>query len=68
MISMFGLFLFVVRLTCHAVDVEYSEKVVSDHELDGFGWSLATSHHRLVIGAPYDYNWHGSVMVKMVFV
>ena len=66
MISIFELFfVFAVRLsTCLAVDVEYSEKVVSDHKRDGFGWSLATSYHKLVIGAPRDDLWRGSVMVE----
>ena len=58
-------FLFFVRLsTCHnVVDVEYSHRVVSDHKGDWFGVSLATSHHKLVIGAPWDDNNRGSVMV-----
>ena len=50
--------------TCHNVlDVEYSERVVSDHEGDLFGYSWATSCHKLVIGAPWDDNTRGSVMV-----
>ena len=59
------LFVFAFHLsTCHnAVDIEYSEKVVSDHKYDAFGYSLATSHHKLVIGAPYDDDYRGSVMV-----
>ena len=53
------LFVFVVRLsTCHAVDVEYREKVLSGRKGDWFGVSLATSYHMLVIGAR-----SGSVMV-----
>ena len=65
MFSMLALLLIsVVRLsTCHNIlDVEYSERVFSDTEGDGFGFSLATSHHKLVIGAPND-NGRGSVMV-----
>ena len=55
------LFVFAVHLsTCHVIDVEYRDKVVSDHKGDGFGVSLATSHHKLVIGAPWG---GGSVMV-----
>ena len=58
------LFVFVVHSsTCHILDVEYSERVVSDHKDDWFGNSLATSHHKLVIGAPTDDNSRGSVMV-----
>ena len=58
------LFVFVVHFsTCHILDVEYSERVVSDHKHDGFGYSLATSYHKLVIGAPWDDNKRGSVMV-----
>ena len=59
------LFVFAFHLpTCHnAVDIEYSDKVVSDHKGDGFGRSLATSHHKLVIGAPSDNKWRGSVVV-----
>ena len=59
------LFVFAVQLSiCHAVDVEYSEKVVSDHTGDGFGESLATSYQQLVIGAPNDGEHEsGSVMV-----
>ena len=57
-------FVFVVHLsTCHAVDVEYSKQIVSDHEGDRFGKSLATSYNELVIGAPGDDNCRGSVMV-----
>ena len=58
------LFVFVVHSsTCHNLDVEYSERVVSDHKGDLFGFSLATSHHKLVIGAPFDDNSRGSIMV-----
>ena len=28
-----------------------------------FGWSLATSHHKLVVGAPFDNKRRGSIMV-----
>ena len=66
MFSMFGLLLvFVVRLsTCHnTVDVEYSEKVISDRKNDWFGNSLATSGHMLVVGAPMDDNHRGSITV-----
>ena len=52
---MFGLLLvFAVQLsTCHnAVDVEYSKKIVSDRKGDAFGYSLATSNHKLVVGVP----------------
>ena len=60
-------FVFVIHLsTCHAVDVEYTKQVVSDHEGDRFGKSLATSYHKLVIGAPGDDNCRGSVMVGEV--
>ena len=63
------LFVFVVRQsTCRLVDVEYSEKLVSDHKGDLFGWSLATSHNKLVIGAPWDDNKRGSIMVDKVRV
>ena len=58
------LFVLVVHLclsTCHFHDVEYSEKVVSDQKGDFFGWSLATSYQKLVVGALKD--GHGSVMV-----
>ena len=59
-----GLLVIVVHLTtCHVVDVEYREKVVSDRKSDGFGKSLATSHHKLVIGAPFDNNDRGLVIV-----
>ena len=60
--SMFALlFVFAVRLsTCHnLIDVEYSDEIVSDHKSDSFGESLATSHHKLVIGAPWDDNLRG---------
>ena len=59
------LFVFVLNLSfCHdIVDVEYSEKVVSDRKGDGFGSSLATSLHKLVVGAKHDDNWRGSVTV-----
>ena len=61
---MLFLFVYVLRLsTCLAVDVQYTERVVSDHEGDGFGWSLTTSYHKLVIGSPVDDNLRGSVMV-----
>ena len=66
---MFMLFVFVVRLsTCHNVNVEFSKKLVSDRKGDGFGYSLATSQHKLVIGAPFADLWSttdypGSVMV-----
>ena len=55
----------VVRLsTCLAVEVEYSKKIVSDHKGDEFGKSLASSHHKLVIGAPWDNGRRGSVVVE----
>ena len=59
------LFVFVFRVsTCHNVlDVEYSEKIVSDRKDDWFGRSLAKSYHKLVIGAPKDDNRRGSVMM-----
>jgi len=60
------LFVLVVHLlsTCHTIlDVEFCERVVSDHKGDGFGYSLATSYHKLVIGAPWDDNRRGSVIV-----
>ena len=58
------LFVLVAHISnCLAVDVEYSEKIVSDHKGDWFGVSLATFDHKLVIGAPEDYNSRGSVMV-----
>ena len=64
---MFMLFVFVVRLaTCHNIlDVEYTEKIVSDRKDDGFGSSLATSYQKLVIGAPHVdlSDAPGSVMV-----
>ena len=58
--------MFVVHMsTCHiAVDVEYSKKIVSDRKGDAFGYSLATSNHKLVVGAPWDDNYHVSVMVN----
>ena len=50
--------------TCHEIlDVEYSERVVSDHRGDWFSVSLATSNHKLVIGAPYDDIRRGSIIV-----
>ena len=49
--------------TCHAVEVEYSKKIVSDRKHDGFGNSLATYHNKLVIGAPDDDNDRGSVIM-----
>ena len=52
--------------TCQGLDVEYSARLVSDHKGDAFGWSLATSYRKLVIGAPpspMDKNKRGSVMV-----
>ena len=56
---MFALFfVFIIHLSpCVAVvDVEYSFKYSyegqSDHEHDYFGFSLATSNHKLVVGAP----------------
>ena len=49
--------------TCLAVEVEYSKKIVSDREGDEFGYSLATSHHKLVIGAPWYNGRRGSVVV-----
>ena len=60
------LFVFTVHLclsTCHVVDVEYRDKIVSDHKYDWFGRNLATSYHKLVIGALNDDNHRGSVMV-----
>ena len=37
--------------------------MVSDHQDDGFGYSLSTSYKKLVIGALWDNNGRGSVMV-----
>ena len=57
-------FVFVVHSsTCHNLDVEYIKRVVSDHTADAFGVSLATSHQKLVVGAPLDDNNRGSVLV-----
>ena len=64
MFMMLLLFVSIVCLsTCHAVEVEYSKKIASDRKGDWFGTSLATSHHKLVIGAPYDDNQRGSIIV-----
>ena len=59
------LFAFVAHFsTCHYVlDVEYSKRIVNDRKGDWFGYSLATSHHRLVIGAAFDDDERGSVVV-----
>ena len=57
-----GLVLFQV-VQC-VLGLEFSRKIVSDREDDGFAFTLATSHHRLVIGAIEDHDGRGSVMVN----
>ena len=69
--KMFVLFFaLIIRLsTCDDVvdDVEYSFKYSyegqSDHKGDGFGYSLATFNHKLVVGAPGYNNTGGSITV-----
>ena len=63
------LFVSIIHLSpCVAVaDVEYSFKYSyegqSDHEHDYFGFSLATSNHKLVVGAPAYHDGRGSITV-----
>ena len=45
------------------IKVEYTKTIVSDHKGDGFAWSLTTSNKKLVISAPWDNNYRGSLMV-----
>ena len=48
---------------CVDEDIQFTHRVVSGKKGDRFALSLATSYHRLVVGAPLD-NRKGSVMVE----
>ena len=49
---------------CVDEDIQFSHRVVSGKKGDLFAVSLSTSFHRLVVGAPWDNDKKGSMMVE----
>jgi len=55
--------LFLFLGTHHALQVQYSDKIVSGIRNDLFGASVAANDDVFVVGAPSDYNHHGSITI-----